>query len=231
MTFAKHVLDYLFQLDFTPELPKNIQVMNPYQDASPEIKKTIQEFYSKFYSDQNKRKLILGINPGRLGAGATGIPFTDSKRMEQHCKITMEGFSTHEPSSVFVYDVINAMGGPKSFYKDFYISSVCPLGFVQLNKKGNWVNFNYYDDSAFFETVEPYIIEQLKLQLAWNINTKNVFCLGTGKNYKALMALNQKHKLFGKITPLEHPRYVMQYKSKQASDYVEKFIRILSEVS
>jgi hypothetical protein len=203
--------------------------MNPYADASADVLSTIEAFYNKYYADNGKRKLILGINPGRLGAGATGIPFTDSKRMAEDCGIDTLELKTHEPSSVFVYEVIKAMGGAEVFYKQFYISSVCPLGFIQLNKKQNWVNYNYYDDASFFKNIEDYLIAQLKIQLSWNIDTKNVFCLGTGKNYNALKSLNKKHQLFDQITPLEHPRYIMQYKSKQIEEYVDKFVIKLSK--
>jgi hypothetical protein len=87
----------------------------------------------------------LGINPGRFGAGVTGIPFTDTKRLEEKCWLTIEGLTTYEPSSVFVYDVIEAYGGVEKFYSDYYISSVCPLGFVKFNEKGKEINYNYYD--------------------------------------------------------------------------------------
>jgi hypothetical protein len=72
-----------------------------------------------------------------LGAGATGIPFTDTKRLESDCaESKTPDIATHEPSSVFVYEMIKAYGGPKNFYgNDFYISSVSPLGFVMRDTK------------------------------------------------------------------------------------------------
>ena len=208
-------------------LPEGIRVLNPFQgEGSEQILKVSGQFYSRFYNDREERSLILGINPGRLGAGATGIPFTDTKRLESHCGITTD-FQLHEPSSVFVYKVIDAYGGPESFYSTFYIGSVCPLGFVKMNNKGNLVNYNYYDDAALTEAVEPFILESIRTQLEFGLKTDRVFCLGTGKNAKYLKALNKKHALFGEVIPLEHPRYVMQYKSKSMDQYVEKFIHLL----
>ncbi|MDT8400626.1 MAG: DUF4918 family protein, partial [Bacteroidales bacterium] len=144
MSFAERVIQFNQELDFTGTLPPGIKLMNPFRQ-NPEILPVSSAFYRKFYDDNNPRKLILGINPGRLGAGATGIPFTDTKRLSGICDIEIESISTHEPSSVFVYEVIDSYGGPKAFYRDFFISSLCPLGFVRKNPKGNWVNCNYYD--------------------------------------------------------------------------------------
>ncbi len=55
----------------------------------------------KYYHDFNQRKFMIGINPGRHGAGVTGVPFTDTKRLESVCGIKMESAHTHE--IIFVY--------------------------------------------------------------------------------------------------------------------------------
>lgn len=59
--------------------------------------------------------LMLGINPGRLGAGSTGICFTDTKRCEADLGFPVEGMRTHEPSSDFFYRVVRAAGGAEAF--------------------------------------------------------------------------------------------------------------------
>ncbi|NJK87700.1 MAG: DUF4918 family protein [Bacteroidales bacterium] len=70
--------------------------------------------------------MILGINPGRHGAGVTGITFTDTKRLWEKCGIKAEGRVTHEPSSVFFYEIIDAFGGVEKFYSHF-MSQPCAL--------------------------------------------------------------------------------------------------------
>ena len=227
-SFGSKVIRFNKHLHINPDtLPEGVEVLNPFRgEQAADILRIAHQFYERFYGDRKERSLILGINPGRLGAGATGIPFTDTKRLESHCGISTD-FQLHEPSSVFVYKVIDAFGGPVSFYSSFYIGSVCPLGFVKPNAKGNLVNYNYYDDKALTEAVEPFIVKSIKAQLDFGLRTDRVFCLGTGKNTKYLKALNKKHSLFGEVIPLEHPRYVMQYKSKAVDSYVEKFIRLL----
>ncbi len=229
MTFAEYVIRFNEHLHLEAELPENIRVMNPFR-SSDEVREIASSFYRKFYSDQQPRSLILGINPGRLGAGATGIPFTDTKRLKSHCGLEST-FNLHEPSSVFVYEVIDAYGNPKSFYRQFYISSVCPLGFVRIDERGRETNYNYYDSAELTEAVLPFIIETLQTQIGFGIRQEKVFCMGTGKNYKFLKRLNDEHQLFGEVIPLEHPRYVMQYKSKQKRHYIDKYVNALRIIS
>ncbi len=231
MTFAEKILDFNSSLSLDNSLlPEGVKAMNPFRgENSVLINKLASEFYRKYYGDENPRKLILGINPGRLGAGATGIPFTDTKRLSGDCNIAVNEIRTHEPSSVFVYEMINAFGGPDLFYKSFYISSISPLGFVKINEKGNPLNFNYYDRMGLQNAVLPFILKTIRQQLDFGIDTQTCFCLGTGKNFKFLKKLNEEHHFFEKLVPLEHPRYIMQYKSKQKLDYIEKYLRLLQE--
>ena len=185
----------------------------------------MKKFYDKFYNDDNIRKFIIGINPSRHGAGVTGVPFTDTKRLDSECGIKMESAYTHEVSSVFMYDVINALGGPEKFYKHFYINSPFPLALVR-EKNGKWINANYYDDKELFEMTEEFMIESLKKHISIGVDTSEVFVLGT-KNAKFIHKLNQKAKLFKEIIVLEHPRYIQQYKSKDKQFYIDKYVSFL----
>jgi hypothetical protein len=63
--------------------------------------------------------------------------------------------------------------------------------------------------------------------LAWPINREVVYCLGTGKNLAFLNELNKAHRWFQRVVPLEHPRYIMQYKSKQVDSYIAKYLEVL----
>ncbi len=222
MTFADKVIAFNKSLNLQVELPENIKVMNPFQ-GNGGVLNICNQFYHKFYNDNHPRKLILGINPGRLGAGATGVPFTDTKRLKSHCQIEVD-FHLHEPSSVFVYEVIDAFGQVKEFYKQFYINSICPLGFVIEDEKGRVKNYNYYDDKILERTVRPFIVDSIKKQIEFGIDTSKVFCMGTGKNFKFLKNLNDEYGFFGEVIPLEHPRYVMQYKTKLKDQYVAKYL-------
>ena len=59
--------------------------------------------------------------------------------------------------------------------------------------------------------------------------TDTCFCFGTGKNEKFLLALNDKYRFFGKIIALEHPRFIMQYRSKRKQEYIDKYLQALGQ--
>lgn len=223
-TFAEQVITFNNRLAFSGKLPAGVHIMNPFKEKAL-IRDTMQRFYMKFYNDHHPRQIILGINPGRLGSGATGVPFSDTKRLSEQCGIEIPGLQTHEPSSVFVYDVINAFGGPQQFYRDFYIGSVCPLGFITEQPNGKFINYNYYDSTALQNAVYDLIVSSLRKQLLFGIDRKVCFCMGTGKNAAFLQKLNEKEGFFEKIVPLEHPRFVMQYRAKTKQVYVDKYLQ------
>jgi hypothetical protein len=229
MTFADKVIEFFKELEYTGSLPEGISIMNPYRE-NPQIIPVISKFYTRFYSDNKSRHLILGINPGRFGAGVTGIPFTDTKRLSEKCGLSIPGLQTFETSSVFVYEMIDRYGGVEKFYRDFFISAVVPLGFTSVNRAGKPLNYNYYDSKKLTEAVYTFIINSIEKQLQFGIERDICFCLGTGQNYKFLLQLNDKLKLFGKIISLEHPRYIMQYKSKQKQFYIIKYIGEFSKI-
>jgi len=222
-TLADRIIDFNRNLDFKGGLPPGIQVLNPFRDH-PEVLPIAEAFYRKYYNDTRPRRLIMGINPGRLGAGATGIPFTDTKRLTEVCGLEGPDFHTHEPSSVFIYRLIAAYGGPEEFFGRYYINSVCPLGFVRENAKGRWVNYNYYDSPELFEAIRPFALEKLAEQLAWGLEKEVCYSLGK-KNARYLEQLNQQGAFFGRVVPLDHPRYIVQYKSKAMDAYVDRYLK------
>lgn len=225
-TFADQVIEFNENLSYSGNLPDSFEVLNPYLN-NPETMQVMQEFYHKYYNDSNKRKFIIGINPSRHGAGVTGVPFTDTKRLESRCGIQMKSARTHEVSSVFMYDMIADYGGPDLFYKDIYINSPFPLAIVRKTKNG-WINANYYDDKALFEAVKDFMIDSLKKHISLNLDTSEVFILGK-KNAEFISKLNKEDKLFDTMTVLEHPRYIQQYKSKEKQLYIDKYILALKD--
>lgn len=225
-TFADQVVEFNKKLNFTGNLPKDFQVLNPYLD-NPETLVVMQKFYQKYYNDSSQRKFMIGINPSRHGAGVTGVPFTDTKRLETVCGIKMESAHTHEISSVFIYDMITAYGGAEEFYRDFYINSPFPLAIVRKSK-GNWVNANYYDDKELFNDVKDFMIDSLKKHISLGLETSEVFVLGK-KNADFISKLNEEAKLFDQMKVLEHPRYIQQYKSKEKDLYIDKYILALKK--
>lgn len=224
-TFADKVIEFNRQLEYTGELPAGYRVMNPFAE-NPETMIVMERFYRKYYDDTLPRRLIIGINPSRNGSGVTGVPFTDTKRLESVCGIEMVSARTHEVSSVFMYEMIDVYGGPESFYRDFYINSPFPLAIVRQAENGKWLNANYYDDPELFAMTEDFMLHSLSRHAGLGLDTSEIFVLGI-KNAGYIKRLNDKSNLFGRLTPLEHPRYIQQYKSAEKLFYIEKYISCL----
>lgn len=230
MKFADRVIQFNKQLTYTGDpLPKGIRIMNPFREYE-QVMGIVEAFYHKYYDDSRPRHMILGINPGRFGGGLTGIPFTDPKRLVGECHIPYAGKTSHEPSSVFVYEMIGAYGGAEAFYKDFYINSPCPLGFTSINQNGKETNYNYYDSKELTKSVYLFMIENIQKQIDFGVKTDTCFCFGTGKNEKFLRELNKKYYFFDNLIALEHPRFIMQYKSAKKHLYIDRYIAAFRSV-
>lgn len=227
-TFGEKVIDFNRHLSYSGQLPEGFQVLNPYLD-NPETMVVMKQFYNQFYADSNTRKFIIGINPSRHGAGVTGVPFTDTKRLESNCGIKMQSAHTHEVSSVFMYDMITEFGGVTNFYNKFYINSPFPLAIIRQTKERNWINANYYDDPFLFEMVKDFMMTCLKQTINLGLDTSEVFILGK-KNAILINKLNKEAQLFDRLTVLEHPRYIQQYKSKEKQFFIDKYILTLNSL-
>ncbi len=227
-TLGDRIMQFHRRLSYTGPLPAGIRIMNPFRESKVALP-MLQQFCDRFYSDNRPRKLLLGINPGRHGGGITGIPFTDTKRLQSELGIAYQGKPSHEPSAEFIYSMIDAFGGPGVFYGQVYINSPCPLGFVSQTEKGTEVNYNYYDSPALQEMVKPFMVKSVRALIALGMKTDTVYCLGTGKNEKVLQALNREYGFFDKLVALEHPRFIMQYKRKFISEYIQKYIDALRD--
>ena len=222
MLWCDRILRYHFSLRPTLKLPNGIEWLMPYED--PETRRCMSAFYNKFYNDLKKRTFILGINPGRFGAGLTGVPFTDPIRLEQ-MGIHNSFSKKQELSSVFIYEMIEACQGAERFYSQFYISSLSPLGFIKAGK-----NYNYYDDPHLLKIIKPFIISHIEKQLTFGAERSKVFCLGQGKNYDYLKKLNDEFQWWERVIPLPHPRWVMQYRLKQKDEYIQMYRDLLHAV-
>jgi hypothetical protein len=126
--------------------------------------------------------------------------------------------------------MIEAFGGVKAFYEKIYINSMSPLGFTSVASNGKEINYNYYDSKPLTDAVYDFMVENIRTQIAIGVKTDVCFCFGTGKNEKFLKQLNDKEQFFSKIVALEHPRFIVQYKSKTKQLYIDKYLKAFSEV-
>lgn len=140
----------------------------------------------------------------------------------------IDNFYINKSSSNFLYDVMEQYGGCEKFYKDFFMSFVCPLGIVNVNSKGNEVNSNYYENKKLENVLYNFIVDSLKKQISFEIDTSICYCIGSGENFKFLTKINEQYKFFDRIIALEHPRFIMQYNSKDRNKYLDKYINALN---
>jgi hypothetical protein len=216
-TWAQQLYQFYSTLQPAQHLPNAVQWLYPQQ--SEEVMQVVEVFLQKYYNDTRQRRLFLGINPGRYGAGVTGVNFTAPRQLTVECGIDHPFKMQSELSAEFIYAMINAYGGPESFYQDFFIGSVCPLGFVKGGK-----NINYYDDKELLQAVRPFIVKSIETQLQLPVDRSACFCIGGEKNYKFLAALNEQYQWFREILPLPHPRFIMQYRRKQIEAFIQLYL-------
>lgn len=228
--FSNRVLEFNEWLaNISLELFDNYSIRNPFDGKNKEqIKEITKTFYKKYYNDNNKRYLILGSSPARKGTATTGIPFEDASHLYKETGILIDDFYINKSSSNFLYDVMEQYGGCEKFYKDFFMSFVCPLGIVNVNSKGNEVNSNYYENKKLENVLYSFIVDSLKKQISLGIDTSICYCIGSGENFKFLTRINEKYHFFNKIIALEHPRFIMQYNSKDRNQYLSKYMMALN---
>lgn len=222
-TFADRAIHFYSNLSINTVLPAGSEIMNPYENQA--VKDIVTAFFTRFFDDQQDRVLVLGINPGRFGAGITGITFTDPIRLEEDCQIPNGFEKRSELSSRFIYEVISSYGGCQAFYQRFFLSAVSPFGFVRDGK-----NLNYYDERDLENAMGDFIESSLRDHLNLGIRRDKAICLGEGKNMKYLEKLNRESKLFGEIIPLPHPRWVMQYRYKRKETFIGRYLEVLRHI-
>jgi hypothetical protein len=198
--------------------------MNPYTERP--VQGYLKAFLGKYFDDERPRVAILGINPGRFGAGVTGITFTDPVALADACGIPNHLARKRELSSIYVYDVIERMGGPEQFYHNFFLSAVCPLGFT---RKG--INLNYYDDRKLERAVTPFIVSSVERHLELGCRRDHVVILGRGANARFFSRLNEEYGWFGEVHSVDHPRFIMQYRRKRLKEYIDEYAGLLQNLA
>jgi len=216
-TFSNNLINFYSSLKSPKNLPKGIEILFPQKDKL--VIELVKKFFEKYFNDCTPRRLILGINPGRYGAGITGVNFTAPRQLKENCGIDHHLNLTSELSAEFIYEMIAEYGGANKFYHEWFIGAVCPLGFIKDGR-----NINYYDDKKLLAAVTPFIIECINKQVSMGFNTDKCICIGGEKNFKFLSGLNNEHKWFGEIIPLPHPRFILQYRRKQKDQYIHQYL-------
>lgn len=217
-TFGKRIHEFYRHLR-APSVPRGIAVMNPYADA--DVDGNVRAFLETYFNDNRPRVLVFGINPGRFGAGITGITFTDPIALAECCGIPNSLGTRRELSSVFIYDFIARYGGVLRFYQDFFLTAASPLGFLRRS-----LNLNYYDVPRLARAVTPFIIRSIEQQIAAGGRRDVAIVIGKGTNLTFLRDLNERHGFFERLHALEHPRAIMQYRRKRLHEYLDQYVEV-----
>ncbi|HYV97732.1 MAG TPA: uracil-DNA glycosylase family protein [Gemmatimonadaceae bacterium] len=199
-----------------PRMPRGVVVMNPYRERA--ARAYTRAFLDTYFGDNEPRTLIFGINPGRFGAGITGVTFTDPVALADFCGIPNDLPRKRELSSVFIYDMIAHLGGPRAFYRRFFLSAISPLGFTR-----DGVNLNYYDIPELARRVTPFIVSSIERHIAIGGRTDRAVVLGRGKNLQFFLKLNEQYGFFRAVDGLDHPRFIMQYRRKRVAEYLAAY--------
>jgi uracil DNA glycosylase superfamily protein len=221
-TFGTRVLEFYRGLR-APRVPPGIVVMNPYRDAH--VASYVRAFLDTYFADSERRVLVFGINPGRFGAGITGVTFTDPVALADLCGIPNDFQRRRELSSIFVYDFVARFGGVREFYRRFFLTAACPLGFTR-----GGTNLNYYDVPELARAVSPFIVRSIEAHIALGGRRDHAIVLGKGANLTFLQRLNDRHHFFQKLHGLEHPRPIMQYRRKLLEAYLSEYEKVFRSV-
>lgn len=115
----------------------------------------IEQFWKTYYGPHIPRVVICGINPGRHGAGKTGIPFLDYQSLAKLIPNTHRADS--ERTADFFYRVVSRLGADL-FFRTFYVTNISSVGFVRDGR-----NLNFYDlPLAAIEMVEQYFRSEIR---------------------------------------------------------------------
>lgn len=218
--FGDRVMSFYDGLDRFRWATSEVALLSPV--AEPAQRLALAAFCAKFYHDDASRVFWLGINPSRVRLTSTGIPYTDGFALEEYCGIANAFEKRRELTSDFFYRFIEQYGGAEAFYARHFAGAAYPLSILKKDKY-----CNYYDRGLPAEVIDaiPAMLEQQSI-----IGHRRVLVvIGSGQNAKVLCQLNEELGLFDHVLVVEHPRYIMQYKSANIEFYLEKFCDVARE--
>lgn len=209
--FSENLNRYNLNYEFKRLLNENgISMLEGYLDQSD----IMDAFCEKFYSNKIPKIVICGINPGRLGAGLTGVPFFDFASLSKIFPSILR--KDTENTAQFFFKVIEKIGVER-FFNYFYITNVSSVGYSK--GKSNF-NFDKLPDNLR-SIVFSNFAEEIEL-----IKPVKIIALGDA-------AFNGVESALGKnsyrLEKLKHPSWIMQYKRNEISFWVQAYADALSK--
>ena len=193
----------IFRIKYSDILSKNnVGILSNFL----ENKDHIIEFHKRFVQPNSPKIVLCGINPGRFGAGRTGIPFIDFDSLSE----MLPNIKNHESekSAKFFFSVVKAFG-EEEFYKNFHVTNISWYGFYQLDKMKN-VN---YDDKRINTEIAIFLIDKFVEEM--NLIQPDIIIPLSKNVYYELESLKEMGKIQAKIGPrLNHPGSPIVSKNK-----------------
>lgn len=199
--------DPAISMEFKKE---NISILDGFHQNLGLVKK----YYETLYKLQGERIVLCGINPGRNGAGKTGIPFIDFRGASH---VLSDVFNDDwERSAQFILSIIKEVG-IEDFYKSVYMTNISWFGFKKDGK-----NLNYYKlPPHLAKTFTESFIDEMEF-----VKPKVIIPLSK-KVEKTLREMVKSKKLNYPVAPrLPHPYYcsIGENAEKYKVDYLKAII-------
>jgi hypothetical protein len=176
----------------------------------------VSRYYKMVYSSEASRIVLCGINPGRNGAGKTGIPFLDFESVSN--LVPNINRSDKEQSAQFIKSIIDELGN-ETYFNAVYMTNLSWFGFVKNNK-----NLNYYDlpDPLPALFTESFISEM-------NIVKPKIIVPLSQRVEKTLKQMQKAGKLQYPVSSrLPHPYYCSI--GQNAIKYKEVYVKMINEL-
>ena len=194
---------------------KNIRILYEFL----ENKNNIIEFHKRYVQPNSPKIVICGINPGRNGAGLTGIPFIDFESLSK--MLSNIGNKESEQSAKFFYSVIQKFE-IENFYQKFHVTNISWYGFSQIDKQKN-VNYDNISTEIAIFLIEKFV-EEMEF-----INPDVIIPLSRNVLYE-LVSLKKRDKIKAEIgTRLCHPSWISTYRSKDFDLWTAKYVEVLTD--
>lgn len=191
---------------------EDISVLREFESS----KSVADEFTLRYCSKRKPTVVLCGINPGRLGAGKTGVPFLDFCSLSKLLPNVNRDES--ERSASFFYEVVEYFGA-KAFYETFHVTNISSVGFERRGK-----NLNYYDlpDKAL-----KYVLKEFKREMEL-VNPVAVISLASSVHNTVNSVLSDY--AMNTSSSLPHPNYCAFPKQKDRckKEYIELLSQYLS---
>lgn len=199
-----------FKKEFSDDLlSKDLVVLDDFLQN----KNNIKRYYEKYVS-KNKPKIVLcGINPGRFGAGLTGIPFIDFKSLSK--MLNDINRTETEQSAQFFFRVIEKIGKER-FYQNCYVTNISKFGFAEQGKSRN---VNYYD---LPKNTQRWLLDRFCEEMNF-INPNIIIPLSQNVEHSLNLLKDEGKLSFNIGERINHPSWVMTYRKNDEDIWIKKY--------